>query len=99
MGKVLLENTDKIRVALASHDVDLLNELTAHAESEGVDKDRYEIQMLYGIRVPDQERIAAEGYRMRTLVAYGDGWYPWYVRRLAERPANIGFVVRSLFSR
>jgi proline dehydrogenase len=99
VGKAILENTDQIKVALASHDVDLLNELTAHAEANGVGKDQYEIQMLYGIRVPDQERMAAQGFRMRTLVGYGEGWYPWYMRRLAERPANLGFVVRSLFSR
>ena len=99
VAKALLDNTDQIRVALASHDVDLLDELNAYAASKDVAKDQYEIQMLYGIRVPDQEKYATDGYQMRTLVAYGDGWYPWYVRRLAERPANLGFVVRSMFSR
>jgi proline dehydrogenase len=98
-GRMLLDGADQIRVALGSHDTDLLDQLIAYAGDHGVAKDDYEIQMLYGIRVPDQERYAADGFRMRTLVAYGDGWYPWYVRRLAERPANLGFVFKSVFSR
>ena len=58
-----------------------------------------EVQMLYGIRTSDQVRLASEGFRVRTLIAYGSYWYPWYVRRLAERPANIFFVLRNLFGR
>jgi proline dehydrogenase len=99
IGKKLLDYTHRLKVALGSHDVELLDQLIAYAGGKGVAKDRYEIQMLYGIRVPDQERYAAEGHRVRTLVAYGDSWYPWYMRRLAERPANLGFVFRSIFSR
>lgn len=99
IAKKLLDHTDRMRVALGSHDVKLLDQLIAYATGMGVAKDRYELQMLYGIRVPDQERYAAGDHKMRTLVAYGDGWYPWYMRRLAERPANLGFVFRSMLSR
>jgi len=54
------------------------------------------VQMLYGIRADVQRRLAAEGYRVRVLISYGSAWYPWYMRRLAERPANVLFVLRSL---
>jgi proline dehydrogenase len=55
--------------------------------------------MLYGIRVADQRRLAREGYRVRVLIAYGDHWYPWFMRRMAERPANIWFAIRNLLAR
>ena len=61
-----------------------------------VPTDAFEVQMLYGIRTPDQERLAAEGYRLRVLISYGSAWYPWFMRRLAERPANLVFVARNL---
>lgn len=89
---------DGVRVALATHDVALLDRLGAVARSAGVGPHPFEIQMLYGIRTAEQMRYAASGYRMRTLIAYGEQWYPWYVRRLAERPANLWFVARNLFS-
>jgi proline dehydrogenase len=54
--------------------------------------------MLYGIQRAQQQRLAASGRRLRVLISYGEHWFPWYMRRLAERPANIGFVVRNLFS-
>jgi proline dehydrogenase len=53
--------------------------------------------MLYGIGVSYQKRMAAEGKRLRVLISYGDYWFPWYMRRLAERPANVWFVVKNLF--
>ena len=59
-------------------------------------KDAFEVQMLYGIRMDEQRRLAAEGYRVRDLIAYGDAWYAWYMRRLAERPANIWFAMRQM---
>lgn len=95
---VLGERTGS-RVALASHDVELLAAPTARAEAAGLARGAYEIQMLYGIRVEEQLRLAAEGHRVRVLITYGAGWYPWYLRRLAERPANLLFVLRSLFRR
>ncbi len=55
--------------------------------------------MLYGIKPGEQKRLAREGYNIRVLISYGKAWYKWYVRRLAERPANVGFVVRNIFSK
>lgn len=98
-AELLTATADGVRLGLASHDVPLLDRLGVVAKAAGVGKDAYEIQMLFGIRMADQYRYAREGYRVRTLISYGEQWYPWYVRRLAERPANLGFVVRNLFAR
>lgn len=98
-AELLAASSDGVRCALASHDVPLLHRLEAAGRAIGVDKDRYEIQMLYGIRMADQHRYAADGYRMRNLIAYGEEWYPWYVRRLAERPANLALIARNVFAR
>jgi len=62
----------------------------------GLAKGRYEIHMLYGIREREQRRLRAEGHAVATLISYGSAWYRWYMRRLAERPANVWFVVRSM---
>ena len=64
---------------------------------KGVEKGTYQIHMLYGIRDAAQRRLVAEGHTVKTLVSYGAAWYRWYMRRLAERPANVLFVVKSLF--
>jgi proline dehydrogenase len=61
-------------------------------------KKDFEVQMLYGIQREEQERLARAGYRSGVLVAYGTYWYPWFVRRLAERPANLWFMARNLFA-
>jgi proline dehydrogenase len=73
-----------------------LEQIGASAEAVGSPRDAYEVQMLYGIRTGELERLARAGYRSRVLIAYGEFWYPWYVRRLAERPANVTFVLRQL---
>jgi proline dehydrogenase len=88
-----------LRLAVATHDVKLLDRIDRAARGAGRTRTDYEVQMLYGIRSADQLRLAAEGFRVRTLIAYGSFWYPWYMRRLAERPANIFFVLRNLFGR
>ena len=88
-----------VRLALATHDVTLLDRLEVVADALGRGRDSYEIQMLYGIRMENQYRYASAGYRMRNLTSYGEQWYPWYVRRLAERPANLAFVARNAFAR
>ena len=62
-----------------------------------VGKDKYQIHMLYGIRDAAQRRLVAEGHIVKTLISYGAAWYRWYMRRLAERPANVLFVIKSLF--
>ena len=88
-----------LRSGLATHDAKLIREIDAWAESEGIGSDAYEYQMLYGIAAGEQDRLVAAGKGVRVLISYGDHWFPWYVRRLAERPANIGFVLRSLLPR
>jgi proline dehydrogenase len=85
-----------IRLGLGTHDVALVEQIALHAAAAGVSKDRFEVQMLYGIRAREQRRLARSGYRVQVLVAYGAAWYPWYMRRLAERPANVLFALRQL---
>jgi proline dehydrogenase len=97
-GARLLQE-EGVRLALATHDVTLLDRLGVVADAIGRGKETYEIQMLYGIRMDDQYRYATTGYRIRNLISYGEQWYPWYVRRLAERPANLAFVARNVFAR
>jgi proline dehydrogenase len=87
------------RLALATHDVPLLAEIERRAAAGGFDKSAYEIQMLYGIRVADQRRLAAEGFRVRVLISYGTHWYPWFMRRLAEHPGNVWLAIRNLLAR
>jgi proline dehydrogenase len=84
------------RLGLGTHDVRLIEQIAASATAAGIEREAYEVEMLYGIRTGEQERLVAEGYPTRTLIAYGEFWYPWYVRRLAERPANVAFVLRQL---
>jgi proline dehydrogenase len=83
-------------LGLGTHDVQLIEQIGAAAEAAGIGRDRYEVEMLYGIRASELERLARAGYRARVLIAYGEFWYPWYLRRLAERPANVTFVLRQL---
>ncbi len=85
-----------IRLGLGTHDVALIEQIAAGVAPAGIGRDGFEIEMLYGIRTGEQFRLAREGYRVQTLIAYGDAWYPWYMRRLAERPANVTFAIRSL---
>jgi proline dehydrogenase len=94
-----LEGADGGRLALATHDVRLLEEIERRAAAAGFGRHAYEIQMLYGIRVADQRRLASEGYRIRVLISYGTHWYPWFMRRLAEHPANVWLALRNLFGR
>jgi proline dehydrogenase len=71
--------------------------VASHARAAGIPITAFEVQMLYGIRTDQQRRLAAEGYVVRDLIAYGEAWYAWYMRRLAERPANVLFALRQLF--
>jgi proline dehydrogenase len=80
-----------------THDLALIARIAERAADSGVAKDKYQIHMLYGIRDAAQRRLVAEGHIVKTLVSYGAAWYRWYMRRLAERPANVLFVVKSLF--
>jgi proline dehydrogenase len=95
--RFLLDGRGKpIRLGLGTHDVGLVEQIAEAVASAGVGRDGFEVEMLYGIRSSEQFRLAKAGYRVQTLIAYGEHWYPWYMRRLAERPANVTFAIRSL---
>ncbi len=79
-----------------THDIPLLARIINKARDLGVADSAYEIHMLFGIRDGDQRRLRSDGRTVRTLISYGASWFPWYMRRLAERPANVWFVVRSM---
>jgi len=82
--------------AIATHDDHLIEATTRFAAEKGIGPDRFEFQLLYGIRRDLQERLLRDGYRVRIYVPYGTEWYPYLMRRLAERPANLLFIVRSV---
>ena len=85
-----------VRLGLGTHDVRLIEQVAEHTKALGLPKTSFEVQMLYGIRMDQQRRLASEGYLVRDLIAYGEAWYPWYMRRLAERPANVLFALRQI---
>ena len=80
-----------------THDLELISRIAAHAADTGVAKAKYQVHMLYGIRDAAQLQLVAEGHVVKILVSYGSAWYRWYMRRLAERPANVLFVLKSIF--
>jgi proline dehydrogenase len=84
--------------AIATHDERLIRRALALARSENISADRFDFEMLFGVRRDQQLRLVESGYRVRVYLPYGKEWYPYLVRRLAERPANLGFFVRSLLS-
>ena len=82
--------------AIATHDGKIINAVEAHVTETGLPRQYFEFQMLYGIRRDLQQRLAAAGYPMRVYVPYGTEWYPYFMRRLAERPANVWFFLSNL---
>ena len=95
--RFLLEGRGRpIRLSLGTHDVTLIEQIAEQAAATGIGIDGFEVEMLYGIREDQQRRLAKAGYRVQSLIAYGEHWYPWYMRRLAERPANVIFAMRQL---
>jgi proline dehydrogenase len=82
--------------AIASHDERIIRQAIAIAKEQKLAPDRFEFQMLYGIRRDLQRQLVADGYKLRLYVPYGDAWYPYFMRRLAERPANVIFLMRNL---
>jgi proline dehydrogenase len=84
--------------AIATHDPAMIAATKAYAAEQGIPKDAYEFQMLYGIRRDLQTQLVAEGHRMRIYVPFGRQWFPYFMRRLGERPANVGFVVKGILS-
>jgi len=85
-----------IRLGLGTHDVALIEQIAEQVGPAGIERSAFEVQMLYGIRTDQQFRLAKAGYRVQALIAYGEFWYPWYMRRLAERPANVWFALRQM---
>jgi proline dehydrogenase len=85
-----------LRLVVATHDTVLIDKAWRFGQALGLEKSRFEVAMLYGIRTDQQLRLAGEGFDVRDLISWGDAWYAWYLRRLAERPANMWFVARQL---
>ncbi len=81
---------------IATHDPSMINEAKRWAKAQGIEKDRFEFQMLYGVRRDLQQSLVREGYRMRVYVPFGTQWYPYLMRRLAERPANVAFITGNV---
>jgi proline dehydrogenase len=86
-------------IAVATHDETIIREVQAFASREGIPRDRFEFQMLYGVRPALQQSIAAQGFKVLVAAPFGPDWYPYLMRRLAERPANLGFFLRNLVRR
>ena len=89
-------NGRNLFLGLGTHDVELIRQVAEYARSVGTEEVPFDVEMLYGIRSDQQRRLQKEGFPVRVLIAYGTAWYPWYMRRLAERPANVIFAVRQL---
>jgi len=100
ISKYLLEQMQSrdIRIAFATHDLNLHEQIKNEARKYELPNEKIEFQMLYGIKEREQISLASQGYDVRTLISYGKLWYPWYMRRLAERPANVGFILKNIFS-
>lgn len=81
-----------------THDMGIVGHLVAHARKMEVAPERFEVHMLYGIQSARQRSLASDGVVVKCLISYGENWFPWYMRRLAERPANVWFVVKSTFA-
>jgi proline dehydrogenase len=82
---------------IATHDPRMIAATIRHAASKQISKDDFEFQMLYGVRTDLQRRLVGDGYRVRIYIPYGRDWFPYFMRRLAERPANLGFLLRNFF--
>jgi len=94
LANLLLESG--VYPAIATHDERIIEQTKQFVASRKISRDSFEFQMLYGIRRDIQKRLVNEGYRLRIYVPYGQAWYPYFMRRLAERPANVFFLVRNL---
>lgn len=102
LAKFLLSDEARkngVRAIFGTHDASLIRRIEDFARDNGVPREKLEFQMLYGIQRAEQERLAASGSPFRVLISYGSAWYAWYMRRLAERPANVLFVVKNIFAR
>jgi proline dehydrogenase len=82
--------------AIATHDAAIIDHACRFATERGIDSSRFEFQMLYGIRRDLQTSLAANGYRVRVYIPFGRQWFPYFMRRLGERPANVSFVLKGI---
>lgn len=101
LAQIMLDPASRLadaRAVFGTHDLSLIDAIRRHASAAHVKSADYEFHMLYGIQRAAQVRLAAEGALVRVLIAYGPYWFPWYMRRLAERPANVWFVMKSVAS-
>ncbi len=101
LSKTLLDEVreHRVRAAFATHDERLIGRIEEEAAQRGIARGDLEFQMMYGVGNSTQKELAAKGYRVEVLISYGTAWFPWYMRRLAERPANLWFVMRKMVSR
>jgi proline dehydrogenase len=99
LTQLMLATASGIYHGIATHDPRMIDATKQFAAEKGIGKDQFEFQMLYGIRTDLQQELVREGYRMRVYIPYGRDWFPYFMRRLAERPANVLFFLRSLFRR
>lgn len=97
LSKTMLTSTNY--PAFATHDGTLIDQICRHADSIGMSRSSFEFQMLYGIRRDLQDKLLSQGYNVRVYVPFGEAWYPYFSRRLAERPANLWFIVRAIFGK
>jgi proline dehydrogenase len=86
------------RLVFGTHDRAMIDAIVRKSEQAGIRRDAFEFHLLFGIQRAEQMRLSREGYRVRVLISYGDQWFAWYMRRLAERPANVLFAIRAMFS-
>jgi proline dehydrogenase len=102
LAKMMMGNDARaagVRAVFGTHDQRLIAAIQAHMAAADTPRDSVEFHMLFGIQRAQQLRLAQQGYRSRVLISYGEQWFPWYMRRLAERPANVLFVAKSIVSR
>lgn len=97
-AQMLSATRNGLRPVFGTHDRRLINRIRDHAHQSGIAPEAYEFHLLFGVQRGEQVRLARDGHRVKTLISYGEEWFPWYMRRLAERPANLMFVAKSMFS-
>jgi proline dehydrogenase len=91
--------TKNWRSVFATHDMSLIKQIADVGARMEIEKNNLELHLLYGIKSSEQLKLAADGYSVRVLISYGEAWFSWYMRRLAERPANVGFILKNLLSK
>jgi proline dehydrogenase len=97
-SRLLAATADGVRPVFGTHDRRLIDRIRHYAHNAGIERDAFEFHLLFGIQRAEQARLARDGHRVKTLISYGEQWFPWYMRRLAERPANLLFVAKTIFS-